>query len=881
MGGRGADAPSVPATYAHHEARIDLYAGKQVVGPVNYNVIPHTAALGGADYPFLEATGRAWNIVTWSISDPPDLHPAHTFAQDSPTLRWVNGNTVVDVYVDGMDTNQYIETSGLELDMRKGGYVLSKRLSRIMRPHFVSGYFSREEVSVRYMDELDEAGEKVWDGAGVISRRMLERMVLSQDLTAAKRDQLLRELKHAHRVEFTLMSEAGQDKGHAIVADELDVDFLMRRDTKKEVRLTNGQAFVGIGFVHGHDDMRLDIQSLINLDPFFEEGQLAEWLDQESRLFIQSIETGEVSEAMARVDPRATLEEVQSWPLREFLASGGDPMWFSSHIKALANQHLQRLNHSTLEKLRLPIPGGRYYVMPMGVGRVAGIEHEVPRGGIHLDKQYGTAWVNDEDWMQLEGAEAGIAGILGGADNDDALWVHPFTDFDGQRKVLAWRSPNQLGEYVILHPTEDSHELTWETADGPVSYPQADSRKLMPRIDTVQVDYLGLVDEATAGGLGEGQPYSIGVMDATIERAQANAGALGMYCNSLMVNKAVYGTLPAKPPAPLEQVIDGSVKTGVDLSPVVGWAYENSAEILAEGKPIPAVLHGRLSRSQDSPYPRASQDHWLDRTLAGIRAHITQVEAERDRLAAASMPPRAVFDSAFDDPETINLGGGLNQTYARALKRALRENGKLSDEDYDRARIEAEAYLGRFPAEQQTAILRGAMVSAYMGDTPESDAAIWLPGEKTETGRLPGIANKSIQALREIGVLDEIAQTPDGLVSYPGAVIQEPTYQTIGINGVWFNWYRQWAEANGEPMPETMGEVPKDTAKWAKQQVETIYQDGSCAIEIRTEGERQAACTSDNQLLGFIAKDAEGIAEGPYTLKYALAKDGNLRAVLD
>ncbi len=131
MGGRGTDAPGVPAAYAHRETRIDLYAGEQVVGPVNYNVIPHTAALGGADYPFLEATGRAWNIVTWPISDPPDLHPAHTFEQESPTLRWVNGNSVVDVYVDGMETQQYLEATGLELDMRKGGYVLSKRLQSL------------------------------------------------------------------------------------------------------------------------------------------------------------------------------------------------------------------------------------------------------------------------------------------------------------------------------------------------------------------------------------------------------------------------------------------------------------------------------------------------------------------------------------------------------------------------------------------------------------------------------------------------------------------------------------------------------------------------------------------------------------------------------
>jgi hypothetical protein len=882
MGGRGNTAPISQVDYAVDERVINLNADWEDVGSVNYNVIPHTAALGGAEYPFLEATGRAWNIVTWNIDEPPQLHPAHTFEQDSPTLRWVNGGSVVDVYVDGMSTEEYLQSSGLELDMRKGGYVLSKRLSRIMRPHFVSGMFPADDITVRYMDELGPEGEKVWDGAGVISRRMLERMVLSQDLTEAKREQLLREMKHAHRVEFTVMSDDGQDKGHAIVSDDLDVDFLMRRDTKKEVRLTNGQKFVGIGFVHGHDDMRLDIQSLINLHPFFEEGELGEWLDEEGKLFIESIETGKVAEAMSRIDRHATLEEVQEWPLREYLASGGSPMWFSSHVKALANQHLQRLNQSTLEKLRLPIPGGRYYVMPIGVGRAAGMDHEVPCGGIHLDKQYGTAWVNDEDWVQLEGSTEGIASILGGADNDDALWVHPFTDYDGEHRVLAWRSPNQLGEYVILHPTEGSHDLTWETRDGIVSYPQADTRKLMPRIDRMQVNYLNLVDEATAGGLGEGQPYSIEVMDATMQRAQANAGALGMYCNSLMVNKAVYGTLPAKPPAPLEQVIDGSVKTGVDLSPVVGWAYENSAEILAEGQPIPAVLHGRLSRSQDSPFPRASHDHWLDRTLTDIRSHITEVEGERDRLAASAMPPRAVFDSAFDNPETIKLGGGLNQTYARSLKRALREKGRLSDEDYDRARSETEAYLEQFPAEQQTAVLRGAMVSAYMGDMPESDAAIWLPGEKTETGRKLGIANKSIQALREIGVLDEIAQTSSGLVSYPGASIQEPTYKTIGINGVWFNWYKRWAEENGESVPQSMSDVPKDRAKWAKHIVQTVIQPDTMNIRMSvvTSGDRKLACDEEGNLVGYLSKDSQDLVEGTYNIKASIVKDGNLRTVV-
>src|SRR5690606_11436465 len=101
---------------------------------------------------------------------------------------------------------------------------------------------------------------------------------------------------------------------------------------------------------------------------------------------------------------------------------------------------------------RLPIPGGRYYVMPEAVARRAGIGgtpigdrqrvqvasegtivegHSVPRGHVRIDARRGTAWVNDEDWLALADSAkgAGIADILGGADHDDALWVYPFMDY--------------------------------------------------------------------------------------------------------------------------------------------------------------------------------------------------------------------------------------------------------------------------------------------------------------------------------------------------------------------------------------------------------------------------------------------------------------------
>jgi hypothetical protein len=382
--------------------------------------------------------------VTSAIADPAAYPNPATFGMDMPTLRWVNGSSLNDVFVDGMTTAQFLAATGLELHMDKGGYVLSKRLSRVMRPYFASTFLPNATVQIRHLDQ-DERERKVWDGAGLISRAMLERLVIPPGCSPAKREELLREIQHCQRVEFTVLSERGQDKGHALVADDLEADFVLPRDTKGEVRLGGGRTFIGVNFVHAHDEMRLDIQSLINLHPFFDEAHLMKWLEDEGQLFAQAVETGAVSEAMARIDHHTTLDDIEKWHLREYFASGGHPMWFGNMVRNLMNQHLQRLNHATLEKLRLPVPGGRYYVMPIGVGQRAGVQHDVPRGHIRIDRAHATAWVNDDDWCALEGSDQGIAGILGGADNDDALWTHPFQDHDGEAKVLVWRSPIRQG----------------------------------------------------------------------------------------------------------------------------------------------------------------------------------------------------------------------------------------------------------------------------------------------------------------------------------------------------------------------------------------------------------------------------------------------------
>ncbi|MHB8627804.1 MAG: hypothetical protein ACYDBJ_10265 [Aggregatilineales bacterium] len=852
--------------------------------PPEYTVITPDTELGGATYPFLETIDRNWRIITRHITTTPLAASPATLDMNQPTLRWVNGQQVVEVFVEGLNSDGFFHATGLEVSLEKGGFVLSKRLSRILRPYFLYGQFPAHELSVSYLDPQNDAEKKVWDGAGIISRRLLEHLVIPSGVSAAKRTALTRALYRCHRVEFTLVTEGGQDKGHAIVADQLPTDFVLPRDTKREVKLLDGTRFVGINLLHALDTMRLDIQSLINLYPFFGVEQLAIWLNDEGAVFTEAVRSGSVAEAMRRVDTAESLSDIERWPLREYFASGGQPLWFADITKHLMNQHLDRLNAAMHSKLNLPIPGGRFYVMPMGVGQYAGVDFDVPRGFVRLDRAYGTAWVNDDDWMQLEGTHVGITELLGGADNDDALWVHEFTDYDGTPKVLCWRSPNQVGEYVILTPTLGSTVLDWATTEGPTHYLPADSRKLPLRKDGINVTYQGMITAATAGGLGEGQSYSVAAMNATIRRARANAGALGMYCNVLMISKAVFGRLPAHPPAPLEEVIDASVKTGADLSTVARWCYEASRRILDNRIPVPSLLSSRVLGAGGKQPVTLTTTHWLDALETAVNQHIAAFTAIRDEMVKTAMPPASVFDHAFNagDLEFINAGAQLHRVYKNRLRTLLQEKDRLLPEDYETARAEAEAYLDQFSPDEQTALLRGAIVSTYITDSP-SDSVLWLPGAKTNRGRLPGIAHKTIQALRKIGVLDEVGETSEGILVYPGAATSTPRYfHSIGITGVWFNWLRSWQEANGQPLSTTPGDVSAARAVWAKARVAEFSQAEyrNLTLTIQRQGERKVAVTQDGALFGYVSKDStDRVPEGGIVMHFAICRDGNLRCV--
>lgn len=820
----------------------------------------------GWAYPYLPAE---WD---WEVRMIPfDLVDKALACTPDPTLRLVKDDKLVDIHVAGMGTDAFLAYWGLRPSMMRGGYLLSKRLARLFQPYLHFALLDPAAVQIVHDATLDGA---LWDGCGRMSRAFLERTFLPRlaSLPERERRRAERELARTQRWEITLLHPGGMEKGDCLVCDDLPdgADFLFPVGSAKTELAQAGQVFVGLlAPRHAQVGMRLDPQSLVNLHPFFAPEALLTWTQQESELFLEALASGQVGRAYSRLvedaPDEAALERLAGWHVGEFLASGGDVRWFAGITRAVGGQHAKRLVNQTEGKLRFPAPGGRFYLFPAAVGG-----RSVPAGQVELDLASATAWVNDADWCAF------LVNVLGGCDGDDAVWVFPFTDWDGVRKLLLWRSPNQPGEWAILLPTGRSAELAWAIPGGALSWPEADSRLLPPRVDTVAYSYDALVPLERALGAPDADIYSVAAMEPTMQQAIANRGVLGSWCNLTMLLKALDGALPTHLPARLETIIDGSVKKFLDLTPVRAWVEAQARAIVEDGVPVPVCLLSRLlpllpRRLRDQV--QTSSDHWLDDLTAGVRAHLARYEAEVERLTACTLPPPELFQAV--DAGWLPLASELRQRYGEALRRG----GSLAAA----RRVSEEMLAGLGEAEQHTLLLATAAACYTLGQAGEGvcDSVLWQVGERTPAGRAPGIAQASLAALRSIGILGTPVWTSvGGVLAHEVERPASPRAVAVQVNGTWFNWLR----ATYPDTPNEMSDVPPATRTWAKQQVACLAAGEwqGLRLAVRAQEGRLVLETPHGNLFGYVQRGQEArlAARRAWRVGWATAKDGNVQLVM-
>jgi hypothetical protein len=800
-------------------------------------IIRQSPMLGGMQYPFLR--DYDWEINTTDLFD--DEVRETLKCTKGIAVRIVKDDKVVDIRV-GRSTKKFLEETGLWFS-DEISFVLSKRISRIMRPFMYWDFL--DHVKIHYDATLNT---KQWDGAGLIRREFLDK--LCKHVPQDRARYLKRQLRESGRVEFTVMSERGQDKGHALVVDELAWDIVLPCDTKTQVKLLTGKTFVGVSPIHHAHDLWLDIQSLINFHPFMNVSQLLSWLNQYGDQHLLRIRNGELEERLRQ--PWSDL----SWGIRDYLSSGGKAMWFAGVVKALANQHLIQIHQRSLKNLRIPIPGGRYYVFNDVVG-----SREVPVGHVELDPDNATAWVSRHDWAQF-------AAIWGGADMDDALCIVPFHDWDGDLKLLSYRNPNALGEYVVLRPTDSTVNLFSEFAE-------LDSRLLPTRVDQRKQTYLtdAVIPEPIR------RAYSVAAMQPVLNMAINNLAMMPIYINTLMVLKAMDGDIPKELPMPLEQVIDAHVKNGADLNPVRGWVAETLHKRFAWNPELPALLHRRIENLLPDIKLHHMQNHWLNDLHQGVVDHITQFEEKRDALMAEAMPPLAVFQFGQDHLDEAGIVRNAYGTVAGSFPKWR----PLTEDDFARARTKTREALEHFPVQDWRKIFAAVAIRAYAygEESVTSDAVLWQLGKKQADGsRDRGPVQLTLDMLRECGVIGDWIETTAGQILYYSADVE--LCVPIRLNGVWFDYAKFLRQQAGLSVPEQMRDVPKlgylgrDQVKAA---VETWCRQGKFDRQrlVIVDRDGRKITMRDGRMCGIVDKHhVHRLTSDSIEPKISYAHDGNL-----
>ena len=856
------------------------------------NVVDTKTDLGDMVYPFL--SGLNWQIRSRPMVNQEniaDLNEADIAT--IPTLRWVKDGQVSDLFVPGMDADAFWAATGLRASMHKGGYVFSKRLGRLLRPFRYWAFFDKEAIDIDHNPQL---AANLWDGCGLMSRHVVERMAEQLNLSRRHR----RELHQTRRFEVTIMHEGGQEKGDVLVVDDLLHDFeFPAGSAKTEITLNDGRTFVGLTPRHSHDEMRLDIQSLINLYPFFDRVHLNAWMRMEGTMFLQGMKDAHdlkrVMKRLFKVEDAENLAKLGNWHVGEYLASGGNIMWFAGMVKAVGKGHIKRLignlgrfDRETGEvrkyKMRFPIPGGRFYIFPAAVGR-----RDVPAGHVELDPYTATAWVNDNDWLDY------IVDVLGGCDGDDALWVFPFADKaeNDEHKILLWRSPNQLGELVVLQPTQRSHEIVWDiphgslawgTTDGKLAWPQMDSRKLPARIDTVAQAY-NTFDGEDVSDINS-DSYSVAAMKPTVVRTLANANALGAFCNMLMISVLTTGGNPAILPARLENVIDATVKTGGDLTAVQTWLRQTARDIAASDVAVPQVVANRLMPLLDKHTQgtlTTRNNSWLDLLATDLDSYISEFWFDVEALALEACPPIAMFEQGRP---WLELGRQLRGAYARVFREALTVEGQIGEVEFARAEEVTHDFLAQWPVEKRDCILLGAAAHLYsqgpVDGEPVRDQLLWQLGQVDECGkRQEGIAHLFIQALRDTGLMGQpMWQNGEARLDWLFVPERACPGTPVIFNGVWFNYHRLQ-----HPDITRMSLVPVDVREKVKAKIasmaETKFTRMVLTMEDASNGRLQAV-TEHGNVFGYVAKNHMAAANQHETWKvaWATAVDGNINAIL-
>lgn len=545
----------------------------------------------------------------------------------NPNIEYaiVDKNKLVAVLVEGENSNGWMSNLSSLGYQVKGGGKAAKRMKSFHRPTLINAHF--DHLNIQVVDPTDftrvdfdndvasdlstpEVLERLLDGCFVVSDRIMKQGIENLPVYEPHntsdtdeyyydpniRKQLQNFLANSKVYNARIICDLGTIKGNMIVSPFLPegVDVITSSaNIKNEVTYHGGYRL--LAEPQGPKSRVItDDQTVINCPKLFRKSDMEMWLKEEYEKMFQDATSGKLLQNWKSIYTRLWRDsediedkEVQarmSYVAYRWVAAGlkiTDSPWLFENLA---------ISHAMPLQKRIPIPCSVYeQIISESIARMAGYDIEVEDDTIQRINEIGVHVVSDTDWLEMYESH-------GGHDADDffKLFYREMEggDLDGEKVVIAIRSPNGKGEYSIFKYVEGQWSPTWIKSDGEeVKFPKVNGRGWPMRLSTAirfdHVTYTGLPSTHTKSKAHASESYDHEQVLADLQAAM-NGGNVGRYVNAVMLYSSVFPNHRAKQLCSLESAIDGCTQTAdpADRAAIDEEAKLLVREVLDSGRPI-------------------------------------------------------------------------------------------------------------------------------------------------------------------------------------------------------------------------------------------------------------------------------------------------------
>lgn len=632
----------------------------------------------------IENIGGGYKVYTLPIPHDDDEFNICAKHLEDPNLQYalVDKNKIVFVYIEN--------SPGWMTALNAAGYQVhsgdktNKRLKSCHRPTLLNAEF--DHLNILYVEndeysryDFSDEGEvakhlrepkvleRLLDGGFVISRRLVQEAVKNlpvfEPTTSTDtqdyyydpylRNRLVQDLLSAGVFNARLIFEDGFLKGNCFVADlPEDIDVITSfANLKKEITYTKFRLLME---PQGPKSRVItDDQTVIDFPKLFRKSDMEMWLAEEYKKIYARATSGDLLTNWKYIYQRMWRdnEDINDNEARARMAYVGY-RWTAAGMNITNSPWLFETvatSHAAPLKNRIPIPCAVYeQIISESLARMAGYDFEIEEGYIVRCAELGVHVVNDVDYLEMYESH-------GGMDQDDffKLFYREMENgpFDGEKVIIAVRSPNGYGEYTIFRYTEGQWNPKWHKADGTeVSFPLVNGRNWPKRLSEAVWDKTVQYDGLPSSFINKPKRTGMYTKDDVIRDIQiAMAGGnVGGYVNATMAHSMVIGKHRPRQLCSLEDAIDKCINPD-DIDDVVAIdaeARKMMREVIDSGKPVDGLFWVRrglrrfLKRDEEVTFYEGKITQIANLCTTYYSNYVKMIRAWSQENAR---PPEAVF----------------------------------------------------------------------------------------------------------------------------------------------------------------------------------------------------------------------------------------------